>query len=48
MVEITWDSPASMLAGKGAKSKKQSTDTVESSNWVTVGDVLQHPIPAPM
>ncbi|MEI2669689.1 MAG: ATP-dependent DNA helicase RecG [Marmoricola sp.] len=41
MVEITWDSPASMLAGKGAKSKRQSTDTIQGSNWACVGDVLQ-------
>lgn len=41
MIEITWDSPASVLAGKGAKSKRQSTDTIEGSNWACVGDVLQ-------
>jgi ATP-dependent DNA helicase RecG len=40
MVQITWDSPAELLIGKGAKSKKQSRETVEGSNWVTVGDVL--------
>ncbi|HNN48058.1 MAG TPA: ATP-dependent DNA helicase RecG, partial [Marmoricola sp.] len=41
MVAITWDSPASLLEGKGAKSRKQSRETIRGSSWETVGDVLR-------
>lgn len=41
VVEINWDSPASLLEGKGAKSRRQSKEAISGSKWETVGDVLR-------
>lgn len=41
VVEINWDSPASLLEGKGAKSRKQSKEAISGNKWETVGDVLR-------